>query len=227
MPMTAFLDCQEINGSGVQKGRVGMIPVIGFHHEVTTEIDPGTGEPGKTRLHSAFVIQKEIDLSTPGFHLYQTSGKALKECTLNLWHMPKSGPEANYFKITLSDATVVSVKMIMPPAYIDANSNTHEYEEVGLEYASIAWQKLAVAAPGMALGNEPSSASFKDMIGSGIFFKGGVFIPDWMEAQAKIAVLKIAAELKGAGFEYGKNLYSSTLRKLKGEPPGVPPPDDK
>ena len=227
MAMTAFLKCGEFDGAGRQKGREGMIPVIGFHHEITTEVDPSTGEPGKTRLHSAFVIQKEIDLSTPDFHKRQKSGASLGTCVLHLWHMPKSGPEANYFQITLADAKVVSIKTIMPPAYIDSNSNTHEYEEVGLEYSSIAWNKIAIAVAGFALGVEPGTPTFTDKIGSGLFFTGGVFIPDWMETQARLAVLKIAAELKAAGFEYGKNMYRSTLNKLQGKPPDAPPEEPK
>jgi type VI secretion system secreted protein Hcp len=226
MPLTAFMKADPIVGSGLQKGREGEIPVIGFHHEITTEIDPGTGDLGKTRLHSAFVIQKEVDLSTPAFHQHQTNGAAIPLCTIRLFHMPKSGPEAHYFTIKLKNAKVVSVKTVMPPAYDPNNSNIHEYEEVALEYSEITWEKIAISGA-FATGNESGSPEYKDKIGEGLFFTGGVFLPDWLETQARVAVLKAAAELKAAGFEYGKNLYQSTLLKAQGKPPAEPPPEDK
>jgi type VI secretion system secreted protein Hcp len=226
MAMTAFLKATDIKGTGVQKDRVGMVPVIGFTHEIKTEIDPGSGEVGKIRLHSAFVIQKELDISTPAFHQYQTNGKAIATCTLNLWHMPKSGPEAHYFTIELTDAKVVFVRTVMPAVYDPANSIVHEYEEIGLEYASISWKKEGISGE-FASGNEPHSPQYSDKIGGGIFFVGGVFAPDWAEAKARVVVLEKAAGLKAAGFTYGKNLYHSTLLKLQGKPPESDLPPEK
>lgn len=224
MAMTAFLKATDIKGTGVQKDRVNMVPVIGFTHEVKTEIDPGTGDVGKVRQHAPFVIQKEIDLSTPAFHQYQTNGKAIPKCELHLWHMPKSGPEAHYFTIELKDAKVVFIRTVMPTVADPANGNMHEYEEIGLEYAEISWQKVAISGE-FTSGNEASSPAMSDKIGGGIFFVGGVFVPDWLETKARVAVLERAAELKAAGFSYGKNLYRSTLLKLQGKPPegDVPP----
>jgi type VI secretion system secreted protein Hcp len=226
MAMTAFLKATDIKGTGIQKDRVNMVPVIGFSHEIKTEIDPGTGELGKVRQHSAFVIQKELDLSTPAFHQYQTNGKEIPKCTLHLWHMPKSGPEAHYFTIELLNAKVVFIRTVMPSVSDPANGNMHEYEEIGLEYSQISWKKEAISGE-FASGNEPNSPEYIEKIGGGIFFVGGVFVPDWLETKARVAVLEKAAELKAAGFDYGKNLYRSTLLKLQGKPPEPELPPEK
>src|SRR5262245_20865151 len=104
MGMAAFLKAGAIVGTGLQKGREKLVCVTAFTHEITTPIDPTTKKPGGTRRHGPFIITKNVDIATPAFHAAQAGSVALEPWELRLYHMPRSGPEAHYFTITLKGA---------------------------------------------------------------------------------------------------------------------------
>jgi type VI secretion system Hcp family effector len=218
MPLAASLKAGPIIGTGIQKGREKEITVTSFTHKVTTQIDPTSGAPGKTRTHTPFVIQKNIDIATPALHQAHANGTELEPFTLRLFHMPSSGPEAHYFTITLTGAKIVKIQSVFPALQDPKNANVHEYEQVSFEYDTINWKEEAVAAFGRGERIQPGIASYGDKI------KGNaIFETKWEEAYAKLGVMKIVAELKAAGFAYGTKLYDNMLNKLTGKKP-VPDP---
>ena len=128
MPLHAFLD-SSITGTGTQKGREGKTPVLAFNHHAAAG------------ANQAFVIRKKIDASTPDFHQAMTSGEALSKWTLELWHMPRSGPECNYVSIKLDDAKIAWISQVMPDLQTPEFANVHEYEDIAFTFSKATYTK--------------------------------------------------------------------------------------
>lgn len=207
-------------GTGTQKGREGTIPVTGMHHKAHRWIDPGSGDPGKTVVHSELMIQKPIDSSTPLLREFHKTRAVLNPWVLRLVHMPKSGSEANYFTITLTGARVFKIVSHMPPLQQPANAQRHEHEMVYFDFESITWKEELVKATGGPT-YQPGTASASTKIGKYILFD-----QDWQESNAKVAVMKIFDELKDFGSGYAGNLYANLVAKLTGKKPPVEPAAD-
>lgn len=201
MPLAASLKLSNIAGTGVQKEREGDITVVGFRHEVESDLDPKSGHPTDDRTHRAFVILKNLDIATPALHEAHAANTKFGTWILRLFHMPRSGPEAHYFTVALTEARIASIKLVMPdltsgvedPDY----SNVHEYEEVAFFYESIAWANSPPAKP-----NTSTDTLVK-------------FAPDWIEEEAKRGFDKLVdAAKEKAQAEFDKELKEK-LEKYK------------
>jgi type VI secretion system Hcp family effector len=121
MPLHAFLD-SSVTGTGTQQGREGKTPVNAFNHHAAPD------------ANQVFVIRKKIDASTPAYHDAMTAKTVFSKWNLELWHMPRSGPECNYVTITLEGATIAWISQVMPDLYTPEFANLHEYEEIAFSF---------------------------------------------------------------------------------------------
>ena len=78
----------DLKGSVTQKGREGMIAIIGASHEILAPRDAQTGLPAGRRQHKAFVVTKEIDRTSPMFYKMLASSEILSSVTIHFWRSP-------------------------------------------------------------------------------------------------------------------------------------------
>jgi|ERR1051326_3947092 type VI secretion system Hcp family effector len=129
MPLTAFLD-SPIKGAGIQKGREGKTPVIAANHHAAPD------------AAQVFVIRKKLDLSTPEFHSMMEAGTVFDKWVLDFWHMPRSGPECKYVSVTLTEAKIAWINIVMPDLQVQENYPMHEYEDIAFTFKKASYAKF-------------------------------------------------------------------------------------
>ena len=134
-----------IKGSVVQKGRENSILVVAYSHLVETPIGQPTGglAAGKP-VHHPILITKGLDRSTP--LLYQALAKAESFTTwqLKFWSAASSGSlgsaqEIQSFTVNLTQARIVSIRLIKPNTTDPDTASMPDREEVAFAYQNIQW----------------------------------------------------------------------------------------
>jgi type VI secretion system secreted protein Hcp len=149
--LTAFMKLKgtktgEVKGSVTQKGREGMIAVIASSHEVVSSRDAASGMPTGKRQHKPFVITKEVDKSSPLLYNMLATNEVLPEVTIQYWRAAREGAvgaaggmEQVYFTVTLTNATISSIKFVQPETDKPDTARLPETEEVSFTYQKIKW----------------------------------------------------------------------------------------
>ncbi len=207
MPLAASMQVSGIKGTGKQKGREGDITVVAFTHEVKADFDPLTGKSAGNRTHGPLIVSKNIDVSTPALRKAHAD-KSKLSVTLKLYHLPRSGPEFNYYAIHLSEARVIAINLVMP------NTNTselvHEYEEVSFAYKSIAYECIPPSE-----GLEKYS-QYKVNDPEGALGRAIKFGPEWLEEKAKNVLKKLYQMAQDtAKREFAEEVKKADQRKDK------------
>ena len=209
MPLNASLKVAtkslgEVKGPSLQEGRKGEIIVNAVRHEIASDVAPRTGRPTNDRKHSALVVTKNVDFSSPHLREAHKLNDPFTTFTLRFFHMPRSGRETDYLAVTLTGARIVSYEMVMPHCGVKATSGVHEYEEVAFTYESIGWAARKHESDPTTGSN---SSSVSDV--------GAAFAPDWVEEEAKAAVADklgtLAEKLKKALWDEWKAAHPGQL----------------
>ncbi len=87
----------DIKGSADVYGREGSIEILGLHHSVSIATDDNTGKLTGTRKHIPFMIEKEIDSSSPYLYKALTTGQTLKSAEIKWYKINEHGQEKEYF----------------------------------------------------------------------------------------------------------------------------------
>jgi type VI secretion system secreted protein Hcp len=133
----------DIKGSATQKGREGRIAVIAVTHEIVSPRDPASGLPTGKRMHKPFVITKELDKSSPLLDNALVNNENITSFTLDFFS-PKTagtgvGTEVNDYTVTLVNASIASIRMVMPNNKVPDLAKLATYEEVAFTYQKITW----------------------------------------------------------------------------------------
>ena len=94
----------------VGKSSVGLINVLAFTAELTSPRDPATGLPTGKRQWKPVVATHLLGGSSPEFMFAASTNENLKSVTINFYHSDRAGKEINYYRVTLTNATVSDVK---------------------------------------------------------------------------------------------------------------------
>ena len=133
----------KIEGSVTQKGRERSIAVIATSHEISSPRDAASGMASGKRIHKPFVITKEIDKSTPKLLNVLVTNENLEEWTLKYWRPSVSGPgagvEQQHYTVKLTDASISSIRQVMPNNKNPELQRYETYEEVSFVYGQIEW----------------------------------------------------------------------------------------
>ena len=131
-----------IKGGVTIKGREGTIAVDAVRSQIETPIDPRSGALTGKRQHHPIAITMSIDQSSPKLYQALITNETLTDVTIAFWRPSldrsgnPSGPETQYFTITLTNAYVVGVTL---DSQDPTKTAAAPYEEVQLTYQKIAW----------------------------------------------------------------------------------------
>jgi len=132
----------EIQGPVSIANREGSIEVLHFDHELRIPTDSDTGALTGTRKHEPFVITKAFDNASPYLYKACSNGQTLRKLELRWFKIDDSGTEQEYFRHTLEDVKVTSIKPKMHNVKdLDKERYPH-LEVVSARYAKITWTYL-------------------------------------------------------------------------------------
>lgn len=128
-----------IEGSVSVADREGSIEVLGFEHELRIPTDNDTGALTGTRKHEPFVLTKSYDASSPYLYKACSKGQTLEELILSWYQIDETGNEKEYFRHTLNDVKITSVKPKMHNVKELDKERFPHMEQVSIRYARITW----------------------------------------------------------------------------------------
>jgi type VI secretion system secreted protein Hcp len=129
----------KLEGAVKVSGREGTIEILGFDHELRIPTDNDTGSLTGTRKHEPFVFLKAFDNATPYLYKACSNGQTLKKIELKWYRINDTGTEEEYFRHTLENVKLTSVKPTMHNVKdLDKERYPH-LEQVACRYAKITW----------------------------------------------------------------------------------------
>lgn len=130
----------EIKGSVSISGREGSSEVVEFDHELRIPVDADDGTITGTRKHEPFVFTKSFDASSSYLYKAVANGQTLKKVELVWFKIDDTGTEREYFRHTLEDVKLTSVKPKMHNVKdLDKERYPH-LEQVSCRYGKITWK---------------------------------------------------------------------------------------
>ncbi|MEM6049292.1 type VI secretion system tube protein TssD [Erwinia sp. P7711] len=126
----------EIKGSVDVKDREGSIAIIGLSHGINLPVENSNGRITGTRQHSAMLIEKEVDRSTPYLYQAATSGQTLKIAGIRFYHINNAGQEVCSYTVVLENVKITGV----PNVKLAGNDKMNHVESVSLQYEKITWR---------------------------------------------------------------------------------------
>jgi type VI secretion system secreted protein Hcp len=146
MALNAFLTLKgqkqgSINGSVTQKGRENSILVHSFSNEVISPRDASSGLATGKRQHKPLMILKEIDKSSPLLWNALVNNENLVTWQLKFWAPAAGGTatEQQIYTITLTNASIASMREYMPDNLDPDKAKLPLLEEVTFTYQKIQW----------------------------------------------------------------------------------------
>ena len=112
--------------------------VYEYDHEVYLPYEMETNTVQGSRRITAFSLTKDVDKITPILYQYCCEGTKLPKITIVLFKI-KEASEIPYFNYTLENATIVSVKNVMPTTKLKRNENVGHLEEVKFMAEKFTW----------------------------------------------------------------------------------------
>lgn len=128
----------DIKGSVDVKDREGSIEIIGLTHGLSLPVDTASGKITGPRQHSAMLIEKEVDSSSPYLNRAVATGQTLKSAEIRFYRINDAGQEVCYYIILLENVRVTSVNTSIPNTKV-ASSQMNHVESVCLNYEKITW----------------------------------------------------------------------------------------
>ncbi len=142
-PTPCNLFIGEYPGSSEKEGREDSSDVFEVEHKLFQPIDTATGQPNGVRMHTPLTVVKVIDKATPGLHKALVTNQSLAKVELRWYRIdPTTGEEVEYYRITLTNARIVSIEPFMPMSFLPENESYRHMERLSLVYEEIEWNWL-------------------------------------------------------------------------------------
>jgi type VI secretion system secreted protein Hcp len=142
MPVHLYLkDDQghDVRGSCTVEEREGSIEVMALSHSFSVPVDPLTAKVTGQRTHTPFVIEKEIDSSTPVLHQMLRDSRTLKSASVVFYRINDSGKEVPCYTVRLENVKIGTIMTLMPNIKDERCALFNHMESVQLFYDSISW----------------------------------------------------------------------------------------
>ena len=105
-------------GDSVQKGHEDQILVSSFLFELTSPRDAATGLPTGKRSFHPVTITKQVNQSSPQILSAASTNENLKSVVINFWQTTRTGTEVNYYRVTLTNASISDVRQFSAGATV-------------------------------------------------------------------------------------------------------------
>lgn len=144
MPIPAYMWLKDYGGADIKGSvdaqyREGSIEIIGLSHGLSLPVDSANGKITGSRQHSAMMIEKEIDSSSPYLQKAVATGQTLKSAEIRFYQINHAGQEVCYYVITLENVKATSVNTSIPNVKTSGSQINH-VESVCLQYEKITWR---------------------------------------------------------------------------------------
>ena len=97
-------------GDSPQKGHEDQILVSGYLFELNSPRDPATGLPTGRRAYQPIKVTHRLDAASPQILNACATNENLKSVIINFYETDRTGKEVNFYRVTLTDASISSVK---------------------------------------------------------------------------------------------------------------------
>jgi type VI secretion system secreted protein Hcp len=97
-------------GDSAQKNHEDQILVSGYVFQVDSPRDLATGQATGRRVYQPVRVTHLLDAASPQFLNACATNELLKSVVINFYETDRAGREVNFYRVTLTDATVSSVK---------------------------------------------------------------------------------------------------------------------
>lgn len=116
MPTPIYMSINDtgVAGSVEIAGREGTVEVIEMNHRVHIPTDVHTGASTGVRVHSAMIVRKAFDASSPYLYKAVTEGEQYDTVKFSFFEIDATGTEVEYFTILIERVRVSSVKVVVP-----------------------------------------------------------------------------------------------------------------
>jgi type VI secretion system secreted protein Hcp len=121
-------------GDPVARGE-SQIAVYTLTAEVKVPFDAASGQPTGKRQHSPIIIVKELDKSSPQFFNAAVTNELLRSVTCTLYRSSGTGAARAYYKIALTNASIVEVKDSGDG--VNGAAQGDEHEHISFSYQKI------------------------------------------------------------------------------------------
>jgi type VI secretion system secreted protein Hcp len=126
------------------------IPILTFANEVIAPRDAATGMATGKRNFKPVIFTKLLDSTSPMFWQAITKNEKLTKVEFTFFRIQKTGQMEPYYKITLENATLSSMKMLQATeseggesAKTSANAGLYAArEEIGMVFEKVTWEHL-------------------------------------------------------------------------------------
>ncbi|MFG0256924.1 MAG: type VI secretion system tube protein TssD [Phycisphaerales bacterium JB043] len=134
----------SIEGEDTVQGFQNAIEIFSFSHEVLKPYDQQTGQQTGTRQHRPVTIMKRIDKSSPLLMNVLVNNETVNILRLRLWRDDPGNPPEEYYRITLQNASVISIRheTVSTPG----TSLPTVIEFVDIAYPIIDWEYVPTGA---------------------------------------------------------------------------------
>jgi type VI secretion system secreted protein Hcp len=134
----------QIKGSITQKGREDSVGIIAMSHEIEMPINLVSGMPSGGRLHKPFVVEKELDKSSPILYNCLCTNENLTEVTIKFWTPQIKaasgvGAEVQHYTVTLKNVHISSIQSRMDNVKNPELVKYMQYETIAFTYHQISW----------------------------------------------------------------------------------------
>ena len=106
-------------GDSTQKGHQDDIAVLAYHFELDSPRDASTGLPTGKRQYQPVRITHELDTASPQFLQAAATNENLKSVVINFWKTDRTGKEINFYRVTLTNASIASVRQDTAGSTVD------------------------------------------------------------------------------------------------------------
>jgi type VI secretion system secreted protein Hcp len=97
-------------GDSPQKNRADQIVVLGYQFEVDSPRDASSGQATGKRQYKPIVVTHELDGASPQFVKAAAINELLSSVVIDFFRVDKTGKEVNFYRVTLTNGGVASVK---------------------------------------------------------------------------------------------------------------------
>ena len=127
----------QLKGDGTVRGQEKWFRCSQFLFSLTSPRDAATGLPSGKRQYVPIVITKDWDAASPQIFQAAATNEVLPLVELEFWRASPQGAETVLERVTLTNATISSVKQYIGFPSAGEPPNSHPQEDVALTFQKI------------------------------------------------------------------------------------------